>query len=65
MNEEQARAVAEVLGGEEWQSGGGICLVMIYRKDGKVVCISDDAVCEYANDDAFEESKADVAVPFR
>jgi hypothetical protein len=65
MNEEQAKAVAEALGGSEWQSGGGIWLVVIRKQDGEIVVISDDAVCEYKNEDAFEESKADTTVFLR
>ena len=65
MNEEQAKAVAEALGGEEWQSGGGIWLVVLRKQGGRIVAISDDAVGEYRNEDAFEESKADTALLLR
>lgn len=54
MNDEQARAVAEALGGEPWQSGGAIWLVVIHRPDGKAVAISAESVCEYASDEALE-----------
>ena len=62
MNEQQANSVAEALGGEAWNSGGGIWLVVIKRSDGRLVVISDDAVCEYADEQAFENSRADAAV---
>lgn len=57
MNEQQARAVAEALGGETWQSGGDIWLVLLRRSDGTLVVISDEVVCAYENEAAFEESQ--------
>jgi len=62
MNEEQAKVVAEALGGESWQSGGGIMLIQFSRKDGRLVVLSDECVCEYASDEAFEENKADAVI---
>lgn len=59
LNEETAEQVAKTLGGEAWQSGGGIWLVLIHRKDGKCVVISDDVVCEYATEADFDSGKAD------
>lgn len=55
MNEEQANAVATALGGETWQSGGDIWLVLLRRRDGHIVAISEDVVCEYENEDALAE----------
>lgn len=55
MNEKQAIVVAGVLGGEAWQSGGDIWLVLIERPDGKYVVISDEAACEYASRAAFDD----------
>jgi hypothetical protein len=52
MEEEQAIVVARALGGEAWQSGGDIWLVIIRRADGHVVVLSDEAVCEYSNEEA-------------
>ena len=57
MDEKQAEAVAEALGGTTYQSGGETWLVVLHREDGKVVVVSDDAVCEYKDDEAFEKSK--------
>jgi hypothetical protein len=54
MNEEQAKAVANSLGGRAWQSGGGIWLVLINRADGKLVVVSGDVICEYANQKDFD-----------
>ena len=58
MDEEQATAIADALGGETWQSGGDNWLVLLTRTDGKLVVISDDSVCEYANQAAFDEARA-------
>ena len=58
MDQNQAESVAESLGGEAWQSGGDIWLVRISRSDGKLVIISDEMLCEYADEDAFERNQA-------
>lgn len=50
MDENKAEALAKLLGGETWQSGGDIWLVLIRRADGKIVVVSDEAVCEYADE---------------
>jgi len=52
MDEKKAEALAELLGGETWQSGGDIWLVILKRSDGKIVAISDEVVCEYADEEA-------------
>lgn len=52
MDEKKAEALAKLLGGETWQSGGDVWLVLIRRADGKIVAISDEVVCEYANEEA-------------
>ena len=49
MEEEQARLLAELIGGEPWQSGGDVWLVCKQRSDGKLVAISDEVVSEYAD----------------
>jgi hypothetical protein len=58
MNEDQATAVAEALGGKTWQSGGGIWLVLFHGKDGRMIVISEDAVCEYDDETSFEQGQA-------
>ena len=58
MDEKQATAVADALGGKTWQSGGGIFLVLLHRSDGSLVVISDEAVCEYGDESAFEAAEA-------
>jgi len=60
MNEKQAKAVAGALGGDSWQSGGGVWLVTLHRADGRIIVISDDAICLYADEGAFE--RGDVAI---
>ena len=56
MNEEQAKQIAQTLSGEAWQSGGGVWLVLLRQGNGKLVVISDEAVCEYDNEHHFEHS---------
>jgi hypothetical protein len=58
MNEAHATAIAEALGGEAWQSGGGIWLVLRTKSDGRIVVVSDESVCEYEDRDAFDEGRA-------
>ena len=50
MDEDKAEMLAKVLGGETWQSGGDIWLVILKRADGKIVAISDELVAEYADE---------------
>ncbi|MGH7130346.1 MAG: hypothetical protein ACREJO_00155 [Phycisphaerales bacterium] len=58
MNEQQAEALANIFSGEAWDSGGGIWLAAYWRGDGKYIVFSGDAVCEYDNDEAFDNNKA-------
>jgi hypothetical protein len=58
MNQEQALAVADALGGDAWHSGGNIWLVRFRATDGRLVVISDEMAYEYADDTAFEEGRA-------
>jgi len=62
MSEEQATAIAEALAGEAWQSGGDIWLVLVRRRDGHLVVISDEAVCQYDNQEAFENGKTSAVI---
>jgi hypothetical protein len=56
MTEDQAIAVADSIGGDAWQSGGDIWLVLRKRNDGWLVVISDECVCEYEDEGAFERA---------
>jgi len=58
MDERTAEQLAAIVGGEAWQSGGGIWLVTVTRDDGSLVVFSGDAVCEYENDEAFDAGQA-------
>ena len=58
MDEHTAEQLATIVGGEAWQSGGGVYLVTVNRDDGALVVISGDAVCEYESDAEFEANKA-------
>lgn len=52
LTESEVQRLAAVLGGEVWDSGGGVELIVIERPDGRVVAVSDEAVGEYADLDA-------------
>jgi len=65
MTEEQATAVADALGGETWQSGGDIWLVLLRRADGKVTAISEDIVCEYENEDSLQAGTSSLSISLR
>ena len=54
MDKAKADALAKLLGGYVWDSGGGINLVVIPRCDGKLIMISDECICEYEGDDPLE-----------
>ena len=62
MDEDQATAIANALGGETWQSGGDIWLVLVKRSDGHVVVISDEVICEYDSEQAFENGRSSKAI---
>ena len=55
MDENQADAVAEALGGETWQ-------ILLRRGDGGLVVISDEVVCEYEDEAAFESNRPKTSV---
>jgi len=52
LTESEVQRLAAVLGGDVWDSGGGVELIVIERPDGRVVAVSDESVCEYADRDA-------------
>lgn len=58
MDERTAEQLAVLVGGEAWQSGGGIYLVTVNRDDGSLVVFSADAICEYENDEALDAGRA-------
>jgi hypothetical protein len=62
MDEKKAKALANLLGGETWDSGGDIYLVLVKRKDGKVVAFSDETVCLYADEDALESGEPEANI---
>jgi len=57
LNERTAPMVAYALGGDAWQSGGGIWLIVKRTADKRVVTISPEVVNEYADEQAFEENR--------
>jgi len=62
MTEKQARDIAAALGGETWQSGGGVWLVILKRADGRAVAVSEEAVCEYRDLETLETGQPDKAI---
>lgn len=62
MDERTAEQLAAIVGGEAWQSGGGIYVVTVHRDDGKLVVLSGDAVCEYESEEAFDAGQASSTV---
>ncbi len=58
MDERTAAYLAVILGGEAWQSGGGVYVVTVNRDDGSLVVFSSDAICEYENNEAFDRGRA-------
>jgi len=64
MDEEQAAALAEIVGGETWQSGGGIWLVRKRRTDGKYVVFSDEVISLYPNEESVETGEPEQSLVF-
>lgn len=58
MDEQTAEHLAAIVGGESWQSGGGLYLVTVHRDDGSMVVFSGDAISEYDNEEAFDAGRA-------
>ncbi|MBX3387700.1 MAG: hypothetical protein KF768_14115 [Phycisphaeraceae bacterium] len=58
MNEQQAKALAEIFSGEAWNSGSGIWLAAYWRGDGRYIVFSGDAVCEYEGEEQFDRAIA-------
>ena len=62
LNEQTAEQIAKALGGEAWQSGGGIWLVLLRRGGGRIVVLSEDAVAQYESEEQFESGAADSTI---
>jgi hypothetical protein len=62
MDERTAQQLAMLVGGEAWQSGGGIYVVTVNRDDGSLVVFSGDAICEYENNEAFDAGRASKSI---
>jgi len=62
MDQRTADQLAAIVGGESWQSGGGIYLVTVHRDDGSLVVFSGDAISEYEDDEAFDAGRASKVV---
>lgn len=64
MNQLQAKSLAKAIGGEEWSVGGDY-VVGIHRPDGYIVVISDDAVAEYPDDEAYDAANPSASIMLR
>jgi len=65
MNQQQAYALAKLVGGYTWQSGGGIWLVLLERRDGARVVFSGDVICEYPSQAAFDQCQPTATIRLR
>jgi hypothetical protein len=65
MDESTATTIADSLGGETWQSGGDIWRVILRKESGRVVALSDDCICEYETDEAFDQGRAIATIYLR
>ena len=62
MDAERAKLLAEIIGGDVWDSGGGICLVLKHRTDGRIVAFSNEGVSVYLNEEAVQGSEPLVTI---
>lgn len=62
MKEQHAQALADVIGGEAWKTHNNDWVVGLQSSDGRVIAISDEQVCEYADDDAFDTGSPSTTV---
>ena len=62
VNKEKAKRLAEIIGAKVWDSGGGICLVLKHRADGRIVAFSDEGVSVYLNEEALQGSEPLVTI---
>lgn len=63
MDEKTANQLASILGGESWQSGGGMYLVTITRDNGSLIVLSGESICEYESAEAFDAGLAATTIP--
>ena len=47
MTEKDCKAIAKIVEGEPWQSGGNVWVVVIRRDNGSLVMMSDECVSDY------------------
>lgn len=65
VTEEEATLLASSIGGQVWQSGGGVHVVLLRRPDGAIVAFSDDLVAEYADENALEAAAPSTTILLR
>jgi len=59
MNEQKAKKIAKILGGDTYQSGGDMWVVIIKKKKG-IAVVTDESVCAYSSEDAFLDGEKPV-----
>ncbi len=62
MDEHQAWTIAQSIGGETWQLTCENWVALKRRKNGRLVAISEECICEYASEKAFDTGTADVTI---
>ena len=55
MDKDSAEKLAALIGGDAWQSGGGIYVVLKTNSLGQIIGITDESICVYKSDDALNE----------
>ena len=58
MDQSSAETIAKIFGGDSWNSGGEIWLVLLRRSDGRVVAISDECVSVYEGEESLQTGQA-------
>ncbi len=61
MTEIEAKSVADILGGEAYNSGGGCWVVRIFRSNGSMVLISKDVVASWDSQEDYEQEASPIA----
>jgi hypothetical protein len=57
MDESEANELAVLIGGEAWQSGGGIWVVCRDMPCGAIEVVTPDAICEYEDEEGLAECR--------
>jgi len=58
MRQDSAEKIADLFGGYAWNSGGNVMLVTFKNHKGHIVCIGQELICEYKDQEAFDNGEA-------